>query len=194
MRADPEQFRDSFEGAGSVHYHAAGFVVGGLFAVRQPPMARLGNTMLALDQDAASVSEAIRLRNALDPLLVEDALMHAADADITALRTHLERMEAAAEAGNGIAFVHANWALHARIAETSPSQLLRPFYLGLLELIEAHTLSVSASEDAALALDLRPRCRLHADLVDAIADRDLRALDIIRAHNTSPPADPDATC
>jgi DNA-binding FadR family transcriptional regulator len=164
---------------------------GGLFAGRQSPMVRLGNAMLALDEDAASVAEAIRLRNTLDPLLVEDALQHAADADIAAMRAHLERMEAAADGRDVIAFVHANWALHARIARTSPSQILRSFYLGLLELIEAHTLSVSAAAGVSLPQDLHLRHQLHADLVDAIADRDPRALDLIRVHNTSPPAGPD---
>jgi len=31
-------------------------------------MVRLGNSMLALDDDAASVADAVRLRDALDPL------------------------------------------------------------------------------------------------------------------------------
>src|SRR5882757_2032302 len=49
---------------------------GGLFASQQSAMVRLGNSMLALDDEAASVAEAVRLRDALDPLLVEDALEH----------------------------------------------------------------------------------------------------------------------
>ena len=55
---------------------------GGLFASRQSPMVRLGNSVLALDEDAATVAEAVRLRNALDPLLIEDALEHVTEATV----------------------------------------------------------------------------------------------------------------
>ena len=44
--------------------------------------------MLTVDDDATSVAEAVRLREALDPLLVEDALEYASDHDIAALRNH----------------------------------------------------------------------------------------------------------
>lgn len=155
-------------------------------------MVRLGNAVLALDDDATSVAEAIRLRNALDPLLVEDALEHAAAGDVTEMRAHLGRMETAADDGDVAAFLRANWALHARIAETTPSGILRSFYLGLLEVIEGHTLSVHTAEEDSAARDLQLRYQVHADLVDAIADRDRRALEVIRAHNTAGATDRDA--
>jgi hypothetical protein len=71
-------------------------------------MVRLGNSVLALDEDAASVADAVRIRDALDPLLVEDALRHASPDDLTAMRRELARMRAAATALDGTAFVHAN--------------------------------------------------------------------------------------
>ena len=158
---------------------------GGLFASRQSPVVRLGNSMLALDDDAASVADAVRLRNALDPLLVEDALEHASAHDVNALRTELAQMKAAADCGDSTAFVRANWGLHARIADITPNAILCSFYLNLLEIIESHLLAVQPVEDAPLPEYIHSRYVLHADLVDAIAAHDVKALELIREHNTT---------
>jgi len=161
---------------------------GGLFASQQSAMVRLGNSMLALDDEAASVAEAVRLRDALDPLLVEDALEHVSAHGIAALRSALEQMKLAADEGDNTAFVRANWALHARIAESSPSPILRSFYLNLLEIIESHLLAVQPYADEPLREYIHDRYELHAELVEAIAARDPRALTLIREHNTTGPA------
>ncbi len=159
---------------------------GGLFAMRQSPMVRLGNSVLALDDDAASVADAIRLRNVLDPLLVEDALRHASAADVQDMREHLTRMASAAADLDGTAFVHANWALHARIAAVSPNAILRSFYLSLLEIIESHVLAVQPDEAHPLPEYIRSRYELHAALVEAIDTREsARALALIGEHNTT---------
>jgi ribosomal protein L11 methyltransferase len=39
-------------------------------------MVRLGNSVLALDGDPSSVADAVRIRDALDPLMIEEALWH----------------------------------------------------------------------------------------------------------------------
>jgi DNA-binding FadR family transcriptional regulator len=160
---------------------------GGLFASEQSAMVRLGHSMLALDDEAASVAEAVRLRDALDPLLVEDALEHVSAHGIAALRKALEQMKIAADDGDNTAFVRANWALHARIAESSPSAILRSFYLNLLEIIQSHLLAVQPYEDEPLQEYIHERYQLHAELVEAIAARDPRALTLIREHNTTGP-------
>ena len=158
---------------------------GGLFAGDPSPMVRLGNSMLALDTDAASVADAVRLRDAIDPLLVEDALTHAKAKDIKAMRAELQKMKRAANARDSTAFVHANWALHARIAAVSPSPIMRSLYSSLLEMIESHLLSVLPTDEQPLPEYIQSRYELHAELVEAIADRNLRALDLIAEHNTT---------
>ncbi|TDD40159.1 FadR family transcriptional regulator [Actinomadura sp. KC06] len=165
---------------------------GGLFAAEQSPMVRLGNTMLALDAEPTSVAEAIRIRDALDPLLIEDALWHASPADIAEMRTILDEMGRAAGAEDATAFARANWRLHARIASTSPHALLRALYASLLDLIEAHTLDVRPDGVRPLPEYLRERHRLHTDLIDAVArhDRDA-AMHLIHTHKTA--GDPGAT-
>ncbi|MBF6332240.1 FadR/GntR family transcriptional regulator [Nocardia transvalensis] len=162
---------------------------GGVFVLSQSPMVRLGNSILALDDDAASVTDALRLRDAIDPLLVQDALTHAKAKHIRAMRRELRGMQEAADAGDSVAFVHANWALHARIAEASPSPILRSLYLSLLDLLESHTLSVLAADEHPLPEYIHSRYLLHADLVEAIAARETStALALIAEHNTSNPA------
>jgi len=159
---------------------------GGLFASEQSPMVRLGNSMLALGDEAASVADAFRLRHALDPLLIEDALEHASAHDIAALRAELDQMKIAAGNGDGIAFVRANWALHARIAEISPTAMLRSFYLNLLEITESHLLVVMP-EDEQLREYVQSRYELHVALVDAIGARDPQALELLKEHNVGGP-------
>lgn len=160
---------------------------GGLFSAEQSPMVRLGNSVLALDSGANDVADAVRIRDALDPLLIEDALWHASPADIAGLRDHLTAMEAAVAASDPVAFVHANWRLHAAIAAISPNALLSSLYTHLLDLIESHTLSVLPTGEQPLDEYVAQRHTLHRDLVDALdrRDRDL-ALRLIQEHNTSP--------
>jgi DNA-binding FadR family transcriptional regulator len=160
---------------------------GGIFAAAQSPMVRLGNSVLALDADATSVAEAVRIRDALDPLLVADAIRHSSESDIQAMREPLALMSAAVDSLDATAFTRANWTLHAEIAAVSPSAILRSFYCSLLEIIESHTVSVLPAREP-LAMYLGERYDLHAALVDAIEARAAdKAKALIHAHNTSAP-------
>jgi DNA-binding FadR family transcriptional regulator len=160
---------------------------GGLFASTPSAVIRLGNAVLSLDQNAEAVAEAVRLRNALDPLLVRDVLANATSQDIEALQGAADRMREAADRADVEAFLRANWQLHARIAEINPGQILRSLYLGLLEIIDTHTRAAAAANGVAPREDLLARHQVHADLVAAIAARDPRALELIEEHNTGDP-------
>jgi DNA-binding FadR family transcriptional regulator len=162
---------------------------GGVFVAMQSPLVRLGNAVLSLDADETSIAEALRIRDALDPLLVEDALWHAAPADIAEMRELLVDMAAAVDRYDPAGFVHANWALHARIAAVSPNVMLRSFYVNLLDQVESHILDVLPGGEQPMPDHIAARHRLHADLVDAIDRRDRpRALQLIAEHRTSTPA------
>jgi DNA-binding FadR family transcriptional regulator len=159
---------------------------GGVFAASQSPIVRLGNSVLALDAGQTTVAESVRIRDALDPLLIEDALWHASPADIAEMREILADMAAAAEHMDPGAFVHANWSLHARIAEVSPHAMLRSLYVNLLDHIESHTLAVLPFGDQPLPEYIVSRHALHAAIVDALEARDRdRALALIAHHNTN---------
>ncbi|MEV0278250.1 FCD domain-containing protein [Streptomyces sp. NPDC050610] len=160
---------------------------GGIFSSRPSPMVRLGNTVLALDAQETDVAEAVRIRDALDPLLIEDALWHASPADFARLRGHLDVMAQAVAATDAVAFVRANWRLHAQIAAISPNALLRSLYNNLLDLIETHTLGVLPGGEQPLGEYIAQRHELHRDIVDALERRDRDAsLRLIREHHTSP--------
>lgn len=167
---------------------------GGLFSAEQSPMVRLGNSVLALDGRADDVADAVRIRDALDPLLIEDALWHASPADVAGLRRHITAMGRAVDASDPVAFVHANWRLHAAIAATSPNALLSSLYTHLLDLIESHTLTVLPTGEQPLGEYIEQRHELHRELVDALERRDRdEALRLIHEHNTGlrTAADPD---
>ncbi|MFK4548056.1 DNA-binding FadR family transcriptional regulator [Streptomyces tendae] len=166
---------------------------GGLFSAEQSPMVRLGNSVLALDSQQNDVADAVRIRDALDPLLIEDALWHASPADLAGLRRHITAMENAVNGADPVAFVHANWRLHAAIAAISPNALLSSLYTHLLDLIESHTLSVLPTSEQPLADYIATRHALHCDLVDALERRDRdEALRLIHEHNTTPDRHEDA--
>jgi DNA-binding FadR family transcriptional regulator len=159
---------------------------GGLFAAEPSPMVRLGNSVLALDAEQTSVADAVRIRDALDPLMIEDALWHSSPAAIAQMRAQVRRMNDAVDAHDPIAFIRANWGLHARIAAVSPNVMLRSLYSSLLDLIESHTLSVIPAGDQPLPEYIAQRYQLHASLVEAIAERDSgQALHLITEHNTT---------
>ncbi|GAB3456004.1 FadR/GntR family transcriptional regulator [Actinophytocola sediminis] len=160
--------------------------VGGLFASHPSPTVRLGHAVLALDEDAAaaSVTDAGRVRDALDPLMVEHAVRFASVADLDSMRRALARMSAAADELDTTGFMRANWALHVAIAGASPNAMLRCFYTSMIELIESHTMSVEPAVEQPLADGLARRHRIHVALVDAITDRDeRRAIALIHEHS-----------
>jgi DNA-binding FadR family transcriptional regulator len=159
---------------------------GGVFAAAQSLMVRLGNSVLALDAADTPVAEAVRIRDALDPLLIEDALWHASPADIAELRELLADMLLAAQRRDPVAFIHANWSLHARIAAISPHAMLRSLYGSLLDQIESHTLAVLPVSEEPLEEYIASRHALHAAIIDALERRDREAaLRLIAQHNTS---------
>jgi DNA-binding FadR family transcriptional regulator len=159
---------------------------GGIFAASQSPIVRLGNSVLALDASQTSVAESVRIRDALDPLLIDDALWHASPADIAEMREILADMGAAAGRADPEAFVHANWSLHARIAAVSPHAMLRSLYVNLLDHIESHTLAVLPFGRESLPDYIASRHALHTAIVDALEARNRdEALALLAHHNTT---------
>lgn len=157
---------------------------GGLFVAERSPMAQLGHAVLHLDTDVSSITEAMDIRDALDPLLIEDAVRYSSAQQITAMRTHLALMADANAEDDGIGFLRANWKLHAAIADVSPRPILQAFYVSLLNLVEEHTIAVASDAEQPLAGFHNDRHDVHVRLVDAIAARDLpEALVVLEEHN-----------
>ncbi|MCE0764907.1 FCD domain-containing protein [Pseudonocardia kujensis] len=158
---------------------------GGLFVAERSPMAQLGHAVLQLDTNAASVTEAMDIRDVLDPLLIQDAIEHHSSHHLALMREQLDHMAAAVRDDDGIAFLHANWQLHAVIADVSPRPILKAFYVSLLNLIEQHTIAIASDRaERPLAGFHQKRYRVHVQLVDAIASGDVRAAGrVLHKHN-----------
>lgn len=157
---------------------------GGLFAAAPTPMARLGNSLLALDQATTSVNDAMRVRDCLEPLLVADAVEHGSLADVKDLWSMIGSMRSAVDNDDAKRFLEANWSLHRRIAEITPNQMLRSIYLNLMAIIDEHTVNVLPSEEKPLDEYIRERLHLHIDIVAAIEARDpSRAAELMHIHS-----------
>lgn len=157
---------------------------GGLFAVEQSPMVRLGYSVLAIDADASSVADAVRVRDALDPLLIADAAWHSSPADIARYREQVAAMAAAVDVLDADRFMQANWRLHELFAAVNPSSVLKPIYIGLIGMIKTHTVAVLSVDDHPLPKVMSERYHIHAALVEAIADRDNDAVEeLTRQHS-----------
>jgi DNA-binding FadR family transcriptional regulator len=158
---------------------------GGIFSQAPSAIVRLGNLMLALDRDEQTVAEAVHVRNALDALLMEDAVVFRTAADLVKMRHALEKMGSAVISRDPTDFMKANWHLHACIASISPNTILQNFYLGLLEIIEQHTLAVRPTKEQPLESYIEYRLELHVRMVDAIERQDSEyALRLVEEHNT----------
>ncbi|MBZ4322980.1 FCD domain-containing protein [Streptomyces huiliensis] len=142
---------------------------GGLFAAQPPqpppPAPATPRDAWAEALDGQRPEDARRVRDALDPLLVADALWHASPADVAELRGLLAPLAEAADAADPAAFASADRRLRARLAALSPGGLLRALYDGLLPLAER------AETDAAPG-GLRARLDRRTALVDALDTRD----------------------
>ena len=146
---------------------------GGVFVAEQSPMARLGNALLGLNIDRSMVGEAVRIRNALEALVAEDACLHATVSDLAAMEQALDRMREALRQEDGIEFLHSNWELHSKIAQATRSEILGSLYLSLLDLVEEHTISVRSAGPMSLTEFHRERLAIHEELVRAITHGDL---------------------
>lgn len=159
---------------------------GGIFAAQQTPLVRLGNQMIAMDDSEHIVADALRMRNVLDPLVIEDALMYSSAADILVMREEVKAMKEAMADGDVPAFLHGNWRFQARVASISPNSMLRTVFLGLLEILERHAVTLRAPEDKPLPGLLEERFRLYERMADAMEHRDREAaMEIMHIHNNT---------
>lgn len=154
---------------------------GGVFVATPPPFVRLGHKVLGTRHEAVAVADCLAVRDALDHVVVEQAVLHASPADIAELRQLMERIEESL--GDNLAFAKANWNLHRRLAAISPNKILCELYTGLLDFIESETTEIVADIDYS---ELgRYRVQVHSALVEAVAAGDLDvAAEAERAHRT----------
>ncbi|NMO02603.1 FadR family transcriptional regulator [Gordonia sp. TBRC 11910] len=153
---------------------------GGLFVAESGPVVRMRHTLLNVSEAPETVADAIELRDHLEALIDVSAARHCTDSDAAELTGLLETMRAASTWDD---FLHANWALHERIAAICPNEMARAVYVGTL----GHLGSTSARIDDSDADEYRRRrTQIHVDLVDAITRGDEQAVrEAVARHNNT---------
>jgi GntR family transcriptional regulator, transcriptional repressor for pyruvate dehydrogenase complex len=144
---------------------------GGLFVARVSPVVRLRHTLLSVPKSGATVSDAIAVRDALEELIDTDAARLRTPTDIRELRRALGTLRRSVTSVDQ--FLAANWALHERIAGITANEIARGVYQGTLRCLSDLSTRARVAAPKDQARYLKHRVRVHADLVEAIADGDV---------------------
>lgn len=144
---------------------------GGIFSAHTTSLMRLGAQIVGMETSAHTVRDALRMRNALDPLAISDAVEHVRPFDIEDLRGILNGMRNALDEGNIDGFIRGHWNFQSRVTSISPNPLLRTVFVGLIEFLDEHAVAVMP-----LGRDgeegVRTQLRLHERMIAALAARD----------------------
>lgn len=131
-----------------------------------------GKSVLQVRSDPALIADTQRIREALEPLMLEEAAKHATEEDIADCRRILAQMSAAAE--NPAAYYRADWELHARLAFIGRNEILGSIYTGLLDVLISQAADVVPQEgDIPYVAE---RLQIHERMVDAVASGDHAAV------------------
>ncbi|HEU4976314.1 MAG TPA: FCD domain-containing protein [Baekduia sp.] len=141
---------------------------GGLFVATPSPHIRLSHLILGFREGGTTIADCLAVRNALEPLVAEDARRCHTEEDVAELRGILARM--AESLDSPARFLEANWALHRRLVAISPNAVLRAVYTTLMDFIETSVEDVAPDE----VFRGRANLRVHEGLVEAIASGDPR--------------------
>jgi DNA-binding FadR family transcriptional regulator len=144
---------------------------GGLFVAPVSPVVRLRHTLLSVPKGAATVADAIAVRDALEELIDTDAARSRTAAHIRELRRALSRLRRSVASVER--FMAANWALHEQIARITGNELARGVYLGTLRCVAELSTGMRLDDSERQTGYLDHRVRVHAELVEAIIDGDI---------------------
>jgi len=160
---------------------------GGIFAAPTSSLMRMGALMLGMETDERTIADALRMRNALDPLALTDAVANATDEDVAELRAMTVEMRDALERGDVDGYVRRHWAFQARVTSISPNPLLRTVFISLLGILDEQTVAVFPA-GADLAEEIEIRVDIHERMVLALERRDLAAaFEVMRDYIASQP-------
>jgi len=155
---------------------------GGLFVAQPGPFVRLRHTLLSVADSPIATADSIELRDHLEVLVDVGAARCRSRDDVADLRGCLVQM---GDAKDWDAFMHANWALHERIAAICPNAMARAVYTATLGHISASSARYAENPLSADAYRAE-RYEVHVALVDAIVSQDEEQVrSAVARHNTS---------
>jgi DNA-binding FadR family transcriptional regulator len=146
---------------------------GGIFVERSRPVLRRGTQRLAMGS-AQSLAENIELREHINPLLAMSAARAAerSDASVAALRDIASSLAGAEPSFDTQRLI---WGGFHELAELADNELLRHFYVDLLEAAEALIVDVDFPTEGIEGDQERQRIAAHAAMFVAVADRNIEA-------------------
>lgn len=144
---------------------------GGLFARRPSPVSRMNGWFRAAVDDDAAFDEAVRIRDAIAGLIVEDALQAMTRNDDGAFRAALDRVRARHAERDPDEFLSACWDLHANLADKCSGDLLRSLYLSIMD-VGTNYVRAKARQIGSDGFVFEPLAQIMEDLVGSLARRD----------------------
>lgn len=150
---------------------------GGVFVASPSSRVRLSHVVLGFKAGDAPFSDVLAVRNALEPLVCQEAAKHCTARDARALRALIARLERAVS--DPVAFLHVNWELHRRLANMGANAPLKALYLTLLDYVEDGLQAVAPDE----SFDGQGNLEIHGELTEAIiAGTPARLANAIESH------------
>lgn len=159
---------------------------GGLFACDPSPLSRMNGWFRAAAGDDSAFAEAIQIRDAIAPLLIEGALQQLSLTDQRVLSDRLWEVRRTRNSGTVSAFVWACWELHAYVAGIGKGLLLDTLYLSIMDVGTSYLRAVLETTSPA-EVHLDELAEAMEDLVDALDRRDSDAA-IAALRRTDPTA------
>jgi DNA-binding FadR family transcriptional regulator len=134
---------------------------GGVFVASGSARMALSHSTLRFKGGGGGFSEALTVRDALEPLICREAARHHRPEDIRALERILDQMER--HVGEPREYLRLNYRLHRRTAKLSSNQALHGVYLMLLDSMEKGLETAEVD-----AFDAADHLAEHRELVAAI--------------------------
>jgi DNA-binding FadR family transcriptional regulator len=143
---------------------------GGLFVGSPNSLQQLASEALNITRGASLRRDAIRVRAALDPLMIEDVMAHITERQAQEIRDIVGQLREAAERRDNVEFSNLSWKFQLAIADVSEFEFIRVVFRTAVQLIR-ESKPVLFGPDA----DLLASWAGHARLLDAIVAKDTAA-------------------
>lgn len=158
---------------------------GGIFVGPSTTLLGVGTRMLGFEMSDHKLLDAMRVRNALDPLVIADAVDQGTPDDVTALRAIIEVMRRALWQRDIDTYIRQHWEFQRRIAQISPNAILRRMFSEVLTILDEGTVALAdtsePSEDS-----ISGHVALHERMTQAITQHDREsALSVMRDYLAS---------
>lgn len=149
---------------------------GGLFVGTPDPLEQMSVGALEVSRGAVLRRDAVRVRGALDPLIIEDAMQHVTAAGDARVRGVLAQLGDAARVKDGARFSRLSFEFQLAIAELSEYEFARLVFQTAVQLIRDATPALYSDEDDMLSVHAQQE-----RLWQAILEKDREAaLDVVR--------------